>query len=253
MINHEGLEVLLDIIEHLGSDDQQLFLDAVYSLSTLSAHIGIVSALPDLKLSSHNIQQQCSFQDDHDHNADLRIVVDHGQILDVNRSVLVGASGVFDAMLSGQFIESNLSEVRIKCTSFRSLQSLVHHLYGCHWCPTMMNASPQVLLELTSLTDKYLLTEFNQSVFHEIVRRCSRPDLVVDIYQESLLKEYLVPGVAAEEKQLNVCAIFQLLVGQMELKERGQVFRQLLTSKLSADFLEDIRQCVREKLQAIQK
>ena len=117
----------------------------------------------------------------------------------------------------------------------------------------MMNASPQVLLELTSLTDKYLLTEFNQSVFHEIVRRCCRPDLVVDIYQESLLKEYLVPGVAAEEKQLNVCAIFQLLVGQMELKERGQVFRQLLTSKLSADFLEDIRQCVREKLQPIQK
>ena len=248
LINHEGLEVLLDIIEHLGSDDEQLFFDAIYSLSTLSAHIGI--AAPNLKFSPIE-QSKCSFQDDHDQNANLRIVVDDGQILDVNRSVLVNASGVFDAMLSGQFIESNLSEVRIKCTSFRSLQSLVHHLYGCNWCPTMMNASPQVLLELTSLTDKYLLTEFNQSVFHEIVRRCGRMDQVVDIYQESLLKEYLVPG--AEEKQLNVCAILQLLVGQMELKERGQVFRQLLTSKLSADFLEDVKQCVREKLQPIQK
>ena len=120
LITHEGLEVLLDIIEHMGSDDEQLFLDAIYSLSSLCAHIGI--AAPNLKLSTiHQSGGKCNFLDDQDPKADLRIVVDDGQILDVQRSVLVDSSGVFDAMLSGQFIESNLSEVRIKCTGFHAL------------------------------------------------------------------------------------------------------------------------------------
>ena len=129
-------------------------------------------------------------------------------------------------------------------------RSLVHHLYGCSWCPTMKEASPQVLLELTSLTDKYLLTEFNESVSHEIVRRCSQVDQVVEIYGESLMKEYLVRGV--DEKQLNVCAISFLLVGEMDLKQRSRVFKQLLTSKLSTDFMDDVKQCVKEKLKPIQ-
>ena len=114
----------------------------------------------------------------------------------------------------------------------------------------MKEASPQVLLELTSLTDKYLLTEFNESVSHEIVRRCSQVDQVVEIYGESLMKEYLVRGV--DEKQLNVCAISFLLVGEMDLKQRSRVFKQLLTSKLSTDFMDDVKQCVKEKLKPIQ-
>ena len=155
LINHEGLDVLLDIIEHLGSDDVGLYLDAIYSLSCLCAHIGVVA--PNLKLSPTQASDKCLFEDQ-SWEPDLRIVVDDGQILDVKRSVLAEQSGVFEAMLSGNWSESSLSEVRIKCTGFQALQCLVHYLYGCQWCPTMKNAEPQVLLELTSLTDKYLLS-----------------------------------------------------------------------------------------------
>ena len=155
LINHEGLDVLLEIIEHLGSDDAGLYLDAIYSLTCLCAHIGI--AAPNLKLSPAQASEKCCFQDQSG-DPDLRIVVDDGQILDVHRCVLTEKSGVFEAMLSRNWSEANLSEVHIKCTGFQALQCLVHHLYGCQWCPTMKNAQPQVLLELTSLTDKYLLS-----------------------------------------------------------------------------------------------
>ena len=69
---------------------------------------------------------------------------------------------------------------------------------------------------------------------------------MVEIYRESLLKEYPIPGT--EEKHLNVCATAYLLVGHMGVKERGEVFRKLLTSKLATDFMYDVNKCVRENL-----
>ena len=41
----------------------------------------------------------------------LSIKVDDGQVIQVNKNVLTGASGVFEAMLAGQFLESNQKEV----------------------------------------------------------------------------------------------------------------------------------------------
>ena len=73
-----------------------------------------------------------------------------------------------------------------------------------------------------------------------------RVDQVEEIYQESLLKEYPVPGT--QEKHLNGCATAFLLVGHMEVTKRGEVFRKLLTSKVATDFIYDINKCVRENL-----
>ena len=49
----------------------------------------------------------------HKGDKNLSIKVDDGQVIQVNKNVLTGASGVFEAMLAGQFLESNQKEVDI--------------------------------------------------------------------------------------------------------------------------------------------
>ena len=49
----------------------------------------------------------------HKGEKNLSIKVDDGQVIQVNKNVLTGASGVFEAMLAGQFLESNQKEVGI--------------------------------------------------------------------------------------------------------------------------------------------
>ena len=55
---HEGLEVLLDIVQEGMKND--LFRDAIYSLSNLSAHIGVVS--PNLGLINEPRSKKCFYQ-----------------------------------------------------------------------------------------------------------------------------------------------------------------------------------------------
>ena len=155
-------------------------------------------------------------------------------------------------MLAGQFVESNQSEVKIQLTGFQALTCLVHYLYGCRWCDHINEMPPKVLLELVSLTDKYLLTDFNESVSHEIVRRCSRVDQVVEIYEASLHQEYPVKGIP--DNNLNFAATSFILVGYIDETEgeakrnRPQIIHQLMKSKIAAEFLDDVNRTVRQKL-----
>ena len=103
----------------------------------------------------------------------------------------------------------------------------------------------KVLLELTSLSDKYLLNDFSQSVSYEIVKRCVRVDQVVEIYEASLQKEYRLSSV---DENLNVCATSYILVGHINNSIRAQVFDELMRSKMASDFLDDVNRTVREKL-----
>ena len=93
-------------------------------------------------------------------------------------------------MLSGQFLESNQTEVQLQMTGSAALTCLVHYLYDCHWCSTISGMPVQVLLELSILTDKYLLSDFNKKVSSEIIRRLKSVEEVVTVYEASLLKEY---------------------------------------------------------------
>ena len=58
LINHEGLEVLLDIVQE-GMENTS-FEDAIYSLSILSGHIGVVS--PNLALNHQSKSKTCLYQ-----------------------------------------------------------------------------------------------------------------------------------------------------------------------------------------------
>jgi len=245
LINHEGLEVLLDIVQE-GMENAS-FEDAIYSLSILSGHIGVVS--PNLALNQQSKSKTCLYQS-HKGDKNLSIKVDDGQVIQVNKNVLTGASGVFEAMLAGQFLESNQKEVKIQFTGFQALTSTIHYLYGCRWCDYFKDLSPKVLLELVILTDKYLLTDFNESISHEIVRSCSKVDQVVEIYEASLHKEYPVRGI--QDDNLSLSAISFILVGEFDEKVvktgRAEIFNQLMKSKMAAEFLDDVNRIVRQKL-----
>ena len=244
LINHDGLDVLFNIIIKGLCDANEPFADAVYSLSNLSAHIGIVA--PFLKISEERRSPKCCYNDKQKSiKNDLKMKTDDGQIIEVNKQILTDASGFFEAMLLGQFVESNQREVKIPMTGFQALTCLVHYLYGCRWCSSMQKVEPKVLLELTSLTDQYLLSDFNQSVSLEILKRCSKVSDVVEIYEASLVEEYPLKGT---DSNLNACATSFILVGDIGNCERTEIFDRLVKSKMANDFMEDINRAVREKL-----
>ena len=150
-------------------------------------------------------------------------------------------------MFSGSFSESGQSSVPLPHTSSPALTSLIHYLYNCNLCPQFSNLSVQTLLELVTLSDKYLLPDLNLAVSHCIIRRfVTGPDLV-DLYRLALQKKYPVqcggnPGTLA---QATVCT---LLVGDMPNKDRVLLVRKLVSSQLSGDFLDDVGKMIREKL-----
>ena len=143
-----------------------------------------------------------------------------------------------------------LFQVKIQFTGFQALTGTIHYLYGCRWCDYFKDLSPKVLLELVILTDKYLLTDFNESISHEIVRSCSKVDQVVEIYEASLHKEYPVRGI--QDNNLSLSAISFILVGEFDEKlvktGRAEIFNQLMKSKMAAEFLDDVNRIVRQKL-----
>jgi hypothetical protein len=208
----------------------------------LSGHVGIVS--PNLKLHEEPVSNRCRYSS-HASKANLTIVLDDGRSVRVNKFVMAQASGVFEAMLAGKFAESNQTLIKLPLTGYSALTCLVHYLYGCRWCSAISGMKVGVLLELASLTDKYLLTDFNQSVSYEIVRRCLAIDQVVEIYEASLQKEYPVRGT---DEKLNVCATSYLLVGDICHDKRAEIFKELIQSKMASDFLDDVSRTVRAKL-----
>ena len=65
----------------------------------------------------------------HKGEKNLSIKVDDGQVIQVNKNVLTGASGVFEAMLAGQFLESNQKEVGIFLVCFFRLYRHIRRRY----------------------------------------------------------------------------------------------------------------------------
>jgi hypothetical protein len=251
LLTHEGMEVLLEILENTsnkdkGGDEQDkslLFTDAVLSIHTIACHVGVVA--PNLKLEEKVIGK-CLFKEEAEDEKDLTLTLDDGTTFKANRSLVTSGSGVFEAMLGGSFAESAQSTVRLPMTSLGAVTLLVHYLYGCRWCEAFADVGMETLLELVLTTDKYLLPEFNSSVSQEVVQRFLRGEQVVAIYEKSLRGEYPVSGV---EESLARCAVNYLLVGSgISHEQRIYVFGQLVRSQMALDFVDDVNKTVREKL-----
>ena len=248
LLTHGGMEVLLEVLELChdsggAADDEELFTDAVLSIHTLSCHVGVVA--PNLKLEEKSTGECCfdeSAEDD-----DLTFTLDDGSTFAANRARLAsGGCDVFEAMLGGGFAESTQSTVRMPETRRSVLRLLCHYLYGCRWCPAFAGVDMDALLELVLAADKYLLPEFNASASQEVVQRFLRCEEVVAIYEKSLQRPYPVSGV---EETLSRCAVNYLLVGSsIGHARRVQIFRQLVSSKMAVDFVDDINKTIREKL-----
>ena len=230
----------MDILE-TESNVPANFFDAVLSVSVLGAHLGVVA--PSLKLEAKR-EGVCIFEQSLQ-SKDLTLVLDDKSTIAANRATLIAESPVFAAMLDGRFSEAEADSINIPFVGHMSLVLLLHYLYGCRWCPIFADMPVSVLLEMVSLTDQYLLPDFNESVCHEIVQRCLLPDQVVEVYEKSLQSEYPVHGA---EESLSKCAVNHLLVGEMSLDKRASVYKALLSSGMNADFLDDLTKTLRGKL-----
>ncbi len=252
-----------------------LFSDAVLSSCVLAGHVGVVA--PNLKLSSPEVGE-CVFQEEtsiaEDGDDVVVFVLDDGTELPARRSRLSDGSGVFSAMFGGSFAESGRRRVPLPGSGGAApVRLLLHHLYGCRWCPAFsLRDGPDasaVLLDLVALSDRFLLPELNRSAAQEVVRRCLRASEVVSLYERSLrgnfqvfcqlgfriyrqlsatLCSFPVQVSGCEESSLSSCAVSYLLVGAMPHAKRAAVFQELLKSRMSSDFADDVGKILRGKM-----
>ena len=110
----------------------------------------------------------------------------------------------FEAMFNRDFAESNQSGISIKLASKSAVLALFHHLYGCQNCHFLRHLDIDALVELVSLSDKFLLPDFNRIISGRVVRQCLVSDQVVRIYEKSLQNSYPVLDI---EENLNICTM----------------------------------------------
>ena len=195
LLRHDTLDLLLDTLE-TGEAEAGLVEDAVYSLAQLAAYLGVAvcCARSDLEDADSAPQPRVCRRGDSAQDADLYLVCDGGEEVACSRGVVSAASPVFAAMLTGSFTESDQARVPLPHTSVAALTCLVHHLYGCQpdTCPRYEQLTADTLLELVTLSDKYLLTELNLSACHAILRHCGNPRYLPQIYRAAVQCNYPV-------------------------------------------------------------
>ena len=67
------------------------------------------------------------------------------------------------------------------------------------------------------------------------------------IYPQLIIFLFL-HSIGDSENNLNACATAFLLVGDVEPDVRAEVFQELVKSKMSTDFMDDVNRLVRQKL-----
>ena len=248
LVTHDSLDYLLDFLETAeakadeeGEEDAQcLFTQAVVSLAHLAKHLGVQAPKPLLECDS----EECSSAEwKHEH--DITLLLDSGDSVEASRSVLTNASPVFAAMLAGGFSESGFTEVPLPLTSLPALNCLLHHLYGCPApCPNFRQLPIPTLLELVSLSDKFLLADLNLAITSCIVRRClgAGTDLPL-VYRLALQRDYPVPGSTLA--QATVCLS---LVCEVDCWQRANMVRSIVTSDMKGDYIDDVGKLLRAKL-----
>ena len=224
----------------------------VLSLSHLADHLGVkVCCSSSLAGQLGGESLTCSYEESQ-LGQDLSLLCDDGTRLRVNKQVISSSCPVFSAMLSGSFTEAERETIRLPGTSGPALTSLLHFLYGCQpgLCPQLRQSSgePETLLELVSLSDKYLLSSLNLSVCHDIIRHSASPGITVRIYRAALQHNYPVL-CAGREASLALSIVSFLLVGDIKTEDRVGLVRNIVKSDLSQHLLDDIGKILRSRLE----
>jgi len=162
-----------------------------------------------------------------------------------DRNLLASSSPVFAAMLEGGFSEASKSRIEMPMTSAAALECLVHYLYKCSWCPVFQHLSAPELLEILALSDKFLQEELNIVISHQIIRGCMQEEFLLEVYRNSLQREY---PVRCSETSLSACTVSTVLVGDMSTVARARLVDSLMQSELRSDFLDDVNKMIRKTL-----
>lgn len=88
--------------------------------------------------------------------------LDDGSIVPANKTSLCNNSPVFEAMLTGNFKESEQNEVKICDISEKCLQHFVKLIDT--YCECILPDDVNVLLELVSISDRYLVNKLTDSI-----------------------------------------------------------------------------------------
>jgi len=245
LLRHNTLDLLLDTLET--RDDDGIVSDCVYSVSRLAGYLG-VHVCCDMNVANEAREVKCRRNDPSEPD-DITLVCDDGTEIRCNKLIICSKSHVFAAMLTGSFNESDKTRVSIPHTSSTALRCLIHFLYTCEpeSCPEFSDLTADILLELVSLSDQFLLTELNLYACHTCIKHAGSLKYLSQIYRAALQSNYPV-NCAGRSGSLSNSVVSFLLVGHMDNFSRSQLVSSIMTSELGQHLLDDISKILRAKL-----
>lgn len=148
-------------------------------------------------------------------------------------------------MFSGNFKESNLTEVPMKHRSNQAMNGLIHLVYGCECCSTLSGMGAVELVELLHMTDELLLEESEKLVAAMVLQKCNIPSSALLVYSTVKKDKTRLLGV---EDGLQQGFFNHILGGYMRLTSRVDVFKEIVSSSFGQPFIQDLESCIKVRL-----
>lgn len=168
--------------------------------------------------------------------------LDEGVNVQATRSTLCSTSPVFAAMLNGDFLESQQHIIQLKDVKASTLVSLLR-IVELGYVPVSW---PELCLsdtfDLLSLLDKFLVPGVDEMVTL-LLNQFLSAHTVTELYlQASTLTQQ------EHIERIRMGALQFILSGEMAIGTRERLFRQLLDSQYSTQFIDDIANILEGKL-----
>lgn len=223
LLEYGALDVVLGLLENPQNSD---FVSAVESIIVLCKEISITA--PRYLPAVHNApsdESSCIYELNPGEK-DVMFLLDDGTTISASKSLLIEKSAVFNAMLQGEFSESQQDQIKIGDVSKDAFSYTMHFLYGCKSvsekqnknlletrlvdCP-VHSADIETLLEVTTLADRLLLNEMQEHAQRVIMAYFLQPNNASHVYSiarshncrhlsTSVLRHVLSPLTKSEEK-----------------------------------------------------
>ncbi|GAB1608097.1 uncharacterized protein LOC115224252 [Argonauta hians] len=208
LVKFRGFDLMLNIVK--SEPESYLSKVVILGLNYLSRHLDVIPDLQNIDCraiypkqtlpGSAGDEEECvrCRVSDRDVDKTTVFVTDSGEKIRVDQEEVTSRSEVFSAMLCSDFVEAETHQVKIRYTTYRALEYVVHFLHGCtHRCVTIAKLqrprnklNRTDVLDIMDLTDRYMLDNLRKYLACVIYQRYLDENTIATYYDAAVLHNY---------------------------------------------------------------
>lgn len=230
--------VYTNLCNIIKDDEHPLFNDAIAAIMALFKTLNITYSKSEIK---YCIDKKCR-KNIVKRETTVQVSLDDGTLIGANKSFLSSNCPMFEAMFRcGGFKESNQNTIRLNDVSSECFKSFMILLDT--YCNCLLPKNVSVLLELITITDKYLLHELSEKICMVMIDSISA-DNCSTIYQWSKTRDY-------QFETLSLSVIKYLFLSNSRFDDRIEAIKIIIKSNDGHKFIEDFTSILKHGITSI--